>query len=80
MNKKLQNKKLQLKQFTADHSELYEQILRNAGWSIIRMPDVPTVYLSHKYTGHIVVIEFDEDGSTTGLDIFCEFIEKEKPR
>ena len=61
-----------------DENKLYEEIFKKAGWSIVRMPDVPTVYLCHEYTGRIVGIEFDEHESTTWLDIFDEFMTKEK--
>ena len=63
-----------------DENILYEEILNNAGWFIVRMADVPTVYLSHKYTGRIVEINFEEFESTTVLDIFDEFIKKENAK
>ena len=63
-----------------DENILYEEILNNAGWFIVRMADVPTVYLSHKYTGRIVEINFEELESTTVLDIFDEFIKKENAK
>ena len=63
-----------------DENKLYEEILNKAGWSIVHMPDVPTVYLSHKYTGRIVEIDFEQFEGRTGLDIFDEFMTKEKAR
>ena len=63
-----------------DENELYERILNNAGWFIVRMADTPTVYLSHKYSGRIVEINFEEFESTTVLDIFDEFIKKENAK
>ena len=61
-----------------DENKLYEKILNQAGWSIVRMPDVATVYLCHKYTGRIVELEFEQFEGRTGLDIFDEFMTKEK--
>ena len=58
----------------------YLEILTNAGWCIVRMEDTPTVYLSHKYNGRIVELNFEEHESMTPLDICDEFMEKEKAR
>ena len=61
-----------------EENKLYENILKQAGWSIVRMQDVTTVYLCHEYTGRIVELEFEQFEGRTGLDIFDEFMTKEK--
>ena len=71
-------KKLRNWEMVEFENKLYEKILNEAGWSIVRMPDVATVYLSHKYTGRIVELEFEQFEGMTGLDIFDEFMTKKK--
>ena len=61
-----------------EENKLYEEILKKAGWLIVRMPDSPTVYLCHKYTGRIVEIDFERFEGRTGLDIFDEFMTRKK--
>jgi hypothetical protein len=61
-----------------EETKLYEEILKKAGWLIVRLPDSPTVYLCHEYTGRIVEIDFEQFEGRTGLDIFDEFMTREK--
>ena len=63
-----------------EENKLYEEILKKAGWLIVRMPDVATVYLCHEYTGQIVEIDFERFEGRTGLDIFDEFMTRKKAR
>ena len=55
-----------------------KRIIKKAGWSVHRLTEYETVYLTHKRSGRIVEIETFADEGFSYLVVLDEFITKEK--
>ena len=80
MKRELMMKRLRSIDLLDQENVIYREVFDQAGWSIVRSSDGQTIYCCHHLTGRIVELEFGEYESTTWLDIFDEFMTKDKAR
>ena len=58
----------------------HKRILKKAGWSVQRVKEYETVYLTHKRSGRIVDIETFPDEGFSYLVVLDEFMKKENAK
>ena len=80
MKRELMMKRLRSIDLLDEEDRIYQQVFDQSGWSVVKSSDSQTIYCCHHFTGRIVELEFDEHESTTWLDIFDEFMKKDKTK